>query len=105
MSSSDQTKGQAPFALFPVIVEMKVENQEATFPPTTGIALRRPQDCHHLASTSKSDGKKPLPAEAVLEVELHRFLHCCELFVPAKPHLLRVSAPNYHCSLAISSSE
>lgn len=46
MSFSDQTKGQAPFALFPVIVEMKVENREATFPPT-GIALRRPQDCHH----------------------------------------------------------
>lgn len=85
MSSSDQAKGQALSALFPVIVEMKVENQEATFPPTTGIALRCPQDCRHLASTSKSDGRKPLPAEVALEGKLHRLLRCCELCTPAKP--------------------
>lgn len=85
MSSSDQAKGQALSALFPVIVEMKVETREATFPPTTGIALRRPQDCHHPASTSKSDSRKPLPAEAALEGKLHRILRCGELCAPAKP--------------------
>lgn len=75
-----------PFLLyFLLIVEMKVENREATFPLTTGIALRRrPQDCGHLASTSKSDGRKPLPAEAALEGKMHRLLLCCELCAPTK---------------------
>lgn len=87
MSSSDQAKGQALSALFPVIVEMKVGNREATFLPTTGTALRRPQDRRHPASTSKFDGRKPLPVEAALEGKLHRLLRCGELCTPQR-HLL-----------------
>lgn len=100
MSSSDQAKGQALSALFPVIVEMKVENRETTSPPQQALPLDVPRTVatRHLPA-SLMVGSHYLRRRRRLRVSCTDFsvaVNCALL----QSHLLSVSAPSHHCSLA-----